>query len=93
MQKVIEQPTLPDEVVSLARQLMFLFSEYGYRLNRVLPTDGSEDVQFVSLVEITDPAAPVTNKARLYARDNGAGKTELVVRFATGAIQVLSTEP
>lgn len=48
---------------------------------------------FIHLKELTtDPAAPATNEARLYVRDNG-GKTELVVRFPTGAIQVLSTEP
>ena len=43
--------------------------------------------------EIADLAAGATNKARLYVRDNGSGKTQLVVRFPTGAIQVLSTEP
>jgi hypothetical protein len=29
----------------------------------------------------------------LYAKDNGSGKTQLVVRFASGAVQVLATEP
>jgi hypothetical protein len=41
----------------------------------------------------SDPAAPSTNRSRLYTRDNGAGKTQLVVRFATGAVQVIATEP
>lgn len=40
-----------------------------------------------------DPAAPADNIARLYTRDNGADKTQLVVRFPTGAIQVIATEP
>lgn len=39
------------------------------------------------------PAAPPANEARLYCRDNGSGKTQLVVRFPTGAVQVLATEP
>lgn len=43
--------------------------------------------------EIADPAAPAANKARIYARDNGAGKTQLVVLFPTGAVQVIATEP
>lgn len=43
--------------------------------------------------EIADPAAPATNNARLYAKDNGAGKTQLAVRFPTGAVQILATEP
>ena len=40
-----------------------------------------------------DPAAPATNKARAYFRDNGSGKTQFVIRFPTGAIQVIATEP
>ena len=43
--------------------------------------------------EQTDPSAPSTNQAILYIRDNGAGKTQLCVRFATGAIQVIATQP
>jgi hypothetical protein len=43
--------------------------------------------------EMSDPAAPATNQGVLYFRDNGSGKTELVVRFPTGAIQVIKTEP
>lgn len=40
-----------------------------------------------------DPAAPATDGFRLYAKDNGAGKTQLCVRFPTGAVQVIATEP
>lgn len=43
--------------------------------------------------EIADPSAPASNSGTLYFRDNGSGKTQLVVRFPTGAIQVISTEP
>lgn len=43
--------------------------------------------------ETTDPAAPAANQAVVFARDNGAGKTQLCVRFNTGAVQVLATEP
>lgn len=43
--------------------------------------------------EISDPVAPSANEAKLFVRDNGSGKTQLCVRFATGAIQVISTEP
>jgi hypothetical protein len=42
--------------------------------------------------EITDPAAPAANQVRVYARDTG-GKTELVARFPTGAVQRLAIEP
>lgn len=40
-----------------------------------------------------DPAAPAADKARLFIKDNGSGKTQLCVRFATGPVQVLATEP
>jgi hypothetical protein len=43
--------------------------------------------------EMSDPAAPAANSGRLYFRDNGAGKTQLVVRFPTGAVQIIATEP
>ena len=43
--------------------------------------------------EITDPDAPDPNNGLLYVRDNGAGKTQLAIRFPTGAIQVVATEP
>jgi hypothetical protein len=49
---------------------------------------------FFEMNELTgDPAAGASNTARLFVKDNGAGKTQLVVRFATGAVQVIATEP
>jgi hypothetical protein len=43
--------------------------------------------------EIADTTAPAPNRGRLYVRDNGSGKSQLVIRFNTGAIQVIATEP
>jgi hypothetical protein len=40
-----------------------------------------------------DPGAPTAGRARLFMRDNGSGKTQFCVRFATGAVHVLATEP
>lgn len=48
---------------------------------------------FVEGLERADPAAPAVNRGRLYFKDNGAGKTQLVVRFNTGIVQVIATEP
>jgi hypothetical protein len=48
--------------------------------------------QYIGFVEVTDPAASA-NTGRLYAKDNGSGKTQLVVRFGSGAVQVIATEP
>ena len=50
-------------------------------------------MKFVEMDEIAAPANPSANKSRLYTRDNGAGKTQLVVQFPTGVVQVLATEP
>ena len=41
---------------------------------------------------LPEPSAPDPNMVRLFARDNGSGKTQLCVRFATGAVQVIATE-
>ena len=48
---------------------------------------------FYELGEVATPAAPITNRARLFVRDNGSGKTQLCVRFHTGSVRVISTEP
>lgn len=48
---------------------------------------------YFDIDEIASPAAPSTNKGRLFVRDNGSGKTQLCIRFNTGAIQVIATEP
>jgi hypothetical protein len=49
--------------------------------------------KFHEMAETTTPTAPAANKARLFVRDNGSGKTQLCVRFPTGAVQVIKTEP
>jgi hypothetical protein len=43
--------------------------------------------------EMTAPGGGAVNTARLYAVDNGAGKTQLAVVFNTGAVQILAVEP
>jgi len=48
---------------------------------------------FVGLVEQTAPAAGAANSARIYAKDNGAGKTQLCAIFSSGAEQCFATQP
>jgi hypothetical protein len=43
--------------------------------------------------EQTAPAAPATDNVRIYAEDNGSGKTRLMARFATGAAVQIAIEP
>lgn len=69
------------------------------KLLRLVDAAGAEtftvdDTGVIEMAEqAADPAAPATGTARLFCRDNGSGKTQVCVRFPTGAIQVLSTEP
>lgn len=48
--------------------------------------------EHVTLAEMTAPAG-VSNKARVFAQDNGAGKTQLMVIFGSGAAQQIAIEP
>lgn len=59
----------------------------------LLLLDGGGSGGGLQLRERTDPTAPSANDCVVFARDNGAGKTEACVRFATGAVQVFATEP
>ena len=43
--------------------------------------------------EMTAPAVPAANGYRIFAEDNGSGKTRLMVQFATGAAQQIAIEP
>jgi hypothetical protein len=47
----------------------------------------------LELTEQTAPAAPAANNVRIYAEDDGAGKTRLMALFATGAAQQIAIEP
>jgi hypothetical protein len=59
-----------------------------------LPGAGNLRVDgYYLMPEIADPGASAANTARLYVRDNGSGKTQIVVIFPSGAVQVLATEP
>jgi len=48
---------------------------------------------FIAGVEMTPPSAPAANGYRIYAEDNGAGKTRLMVLFASGAAQQIALQP
>ena len=48
----------------------------------------------IELKEVVDtPAVAPVDSARLYLRDNGSGKTQLVIQFPSGAALVIATEP
>jgi hypothetical protein len=43
--------------------------------------------------EVSAPPNAPADRARMFVRDNGSGKTQLCVIFPTGAVQVIATEP
>ena len=47
----------------------------------------------IALTERTAPAAPAANGVRIYAEDNGAGKTRLMALFQSGAAVQIAIEP
>jgi hypothetical protein len=55
-------------------------------------TQGLTTAAPIELVETTS-AVPAVNRARLWVEDNGAGKTRLMVQFATGAPIQIAIEP
>ena len=57
----------------------------GYFSGRVFSS------KWYELAEITTPASPSANRARLFVRDS-AGKTQLAVKFPNGTVLVLATE-
>lgn len=57
------------------------------------PTDASTGNGWFCLGEVSSAPSGTSNVAKLYAIDNGSGKTQLVVIFGSGAAQVLATEP
>jgi hypothetical protein len=56
------------------------------------PVADEQALDFLEFDEVTAPDAPATNAVRIYAEDNGSGKTRLVARFASGANVVIATQ-
>lgn len=68
--------------------IVFLVDAQGANVSRVYAKG------FLELEEQPgNPAAPSANRARIYTADDGSGKTRLLVRFPTGAVQQIAVEP
>lgn len=67
----------------------------GMGINNVTSPSTALDIGAGAIegVEMTAPGAGAANTYRLYAEDNGAGKTRLMVIFATGAAQQVAIQP
>lgn len=75
--------------VSTGGELQF----YNAAGNRSMTVKNTLNEAYLQIKESSTNNNASNDCARLMVRDNGSGKTQLIVRFATGAIQVLSTEP
>lgn len=47
----------------------------------------------LGMTEIATPSAPAADGVLLFAKDNGAGKTQLMALFASGAAQQVAIQP
>ena len=56
-------------------------------------TNGSTGGGSLEFLEQTAPSAPSADAVRIYAEDNGSGKTRLMALFPTGAAQQIAIEP
>jgi hypothetical protein len=85
---VSERPLVPQAIPAtfngvllwssdLLKQLLQIFAEYGFRLNLVLPKDGSEimtgPIQLKEYTTATKPTASDWEGAVIYVSDGGAG--------------------
>ena len=51
------------------------------------------DAGAIEIAEMTAPAAGAANTVRIYAVDNGAGKTQLMALFSSGSAVQLAIQP
>lgn len=55
-------------------------------------TNGSTGGGAIEFTEMTAPATPSADKARIFARDNGSGKTQVCIILPDGVVTVLATQ-
>ncbi len=55
-------------------------------------TNGSTGGGAIEFTEMTAPATPAANQARVFARDNGSGKTQVCIILPDGVVTVLATQ-
>jgi hypothetical protein len=58
-----------------------------------ITTGGSLTATTYEGAEMAAPSAPAANGYKIFAQDNGGGKTQLMVIFASGAAQQLAIQP
>jgi len=67
--------------------------DYAFYYDAPVGKFAIESTGVVTMVEQTAPGSPAANTARIYTKDNGAGKTEVCALFNTGAEQCFAVQP
>lgn len=67
-------------------------ASHGSGGNDAVTSLGDHASGAITLTEQTAPANPAANKVTLFAKDNGAGKTQLMAIFPTGAAVQVAIE-
>ena len=80
MRPVVEKPALPAEIQSLVSQLQSVLLQYGFRINRVLPKDGSEGVESYTVAALPD--VPSEGSGIIFVSDETGGA---VLAFSDGS--------
>lgn len=69
------------------------FTTLGTMLASVLSITGTGGSGFAQFIEQSaTPSSPSADRVRVFARDNGSGKTQLCVLYADGTVGVLHTQ-
>jgi len=77
----------------LKAQTIYCNNGFDAGFNNIENVGVINQTNYHQMAEVTAPSAPSANKARIWVEDNGAGKSRLMVRFATGAAIQLAIEP
>lgn len=59
----------------------------------ILAANAGEPAYLAMSERSVDAPASGANDGHLFLKDNGAGKTQLCIRFSSGAVQVIATQP
>ena len=90
------EPGLPESFNVLVKELQSLGLDVELVAQGGLSAglfQGSVQVNsFLDLVEIGAGGTPGADRVRIFARDNGASKSQLCVQFSSGSVIVLATQ-
>jgi hypothetical protein len=70
----------------------YAIGDPSFRASNIFSVIGTFD-SYLTLLEMASPGVAAANRVRIYAKDNGSGKTQLMCIFQSGAEIQLAIEP